>query len=208
MKKLTPLQEDALTEIINIGVGKAAGMLNDIIGTHVTLNVPKLDLYPLADLQVLIKDFKEESTSAVFQGFDGDIDGSAALVFPAESAVKLVSALTGEDVSSSELDTVRIGTLMEVGNIVINSIIGTLCNIFGSSLDFKLPEYMDGNVTSLIGNYSAKDKSGIVIWAKSGFLVKELEINGYLLIIISMENIEVLLNMVDDYISGEKIAEK
>ncbi|MFP5259477.1 MAG: chemotaxis protein CheC, partial [Acidobacteriota bacterium] len=39
---LSSLQLDILQELINIGVGRAAGMLNQMVNTHIQLQVPVL----------------------------------------------------------------------------------------------------------------------------------------------------------------------
>ncbi len=40
--ELTAAQLDALKELINIGIGRAAGMLNDMVNSHVSLQVPQV----------------------------------------------------------------------------------------------------------------------------------------------------------------------
>ncbi|MFC1592372.1 chemotaxis protein CheX, partial [Thermodesulfobacteriota bacterium] len=145
MKELSEIEIDALTEIINIGVGKAASSLHDIIGTHIVLKVPRIELFPLEKLPEVVSRLDQKSVSSVLQSFQGDFTGSAALIFPPESAVRLVSALTGDEIASPSLDSVRGGTLMEIGNIVINSILGTMGNILECNLNFSLPEYRDIN---------------------------------------------------------------
>ena len=42
MEKLTEFQFDALTEVINIGVGRAASILNEMIETHISLQIPEI----------------------------------------------------------------------------------------------------------------------------------------------------------------------
>jgi len=39
---LTPLEKDALQEIMNIGFGRAAADLADILGLHVILSIPHI----------------------------------------------------------------------------------------------------------------------------------------------------------------------
>lgn len=46
MLELTAMQIDALTEIVNIGVGRAASSLSDIIGAHILLKVPDVNIFP------------------------------------------------------------------------------------------------------------------------------------------------------------------
>ena len=45
---------DALRELINIGVGRAAGALNDMMGRNVRLNVPRLEKPTSRQMSVML----------------------------------------------------------------------------------------------------------------------------------------------------------
>ena len=47
---LTAVQEDALTEVINIGFGRAAASLSKLTGQRVQLEVPNIAMCPLDEL--------------------------------------------------------------------------------------------------------------------------------------------------------------
>ena len=152
MKELSPLEIDALTEIINIGVGRAASSLNDITGAHIQLKVPRIELFPLEKLTELLGRLGHTNVSTVIQTFKGEFTGSAALLFPPESTLRLMSALTNETVKTADLDSESRGILMEIGNIVINCILGTMANILECSMDFSLPQYRNiKNTDDLLG---------------------------------------------------------
>jgi chemotaxis protein CheC len=70
--------------------------------------------------QELIKKFNGDCFATVKQSFTGSFSRIAELVFPTESASKLVAVLTGEKQGSLDLDAAKICTLTEIGNIVIN----------------------------------------------------------------------------------------
>ena len=44
--KLTPLEIDALTEIFNIGIGRAAKSLNQMVSQTVDLTIPEIEILP------------------------------------------------------------------------------------------------------------------------------------------------------------------
>ncbi|NOR81966.1 MAG: hypothetical protein GQ526_00550 [Ardenticatenales bacterium] len=44
-------QMDALSEMVNIGMGQEAGMLNDMVGSHVSQRAPVIDLLSPAALE-------------------------------------------------------------------------------------------------------------------------------------------------------------
>ena len=197
MKELTPTDIDVLTEVINIGVGRAAGSLSDIIGSHVMLKVPHVELLPFSKLQEIASRLGHERISSVIQKFQGAFIGSAALVFPPESAARLVSALTGDAVTSPNLDSVRGGTLMEIGNIVINGILGTVSNILKCNLNFSLPEFRDINkIVELIRSDDLKQHAGFIVFAEANFLMKALKISGFIIILFEVDSIDSLTSMI------------
>jgi chemotaxis protein CheC len=198
MKDFTPLEIDTLTEIINIGIGRAASALNDITGSHIQLKVPSIALVLLDALPKTFQHLENDLVSSVMQSFQGDFTGSAALLFPPESAARLVSVITKEEITAANLDTVRSGTLMEIGNIIINSLLGTMCNIFECSLSFSLPEYRDAKgLSDLIeSSPTLHGEAGMIMLVEATFLIKTLRISGYILVIFRLESTEVLRAMI------------
>ena len=198
MRELTPIELDALIEIINIGVGRSASSLSDIIGDRITLKVPNISLVPIKELPNILPDEQNDTFAAVSQGFSGEIRGSASLIFPPEGASSLVSALIGEDADPSGMDELRTGTLMEIGNIVINGVIGTLCNMLNTNLDFSLPEYCDlHSIADLYLPDGQEDSTEYVMLAEANLNLDNLKISGFLFIIFKIEEIEIIMNKID-----------
>jgi chemotaxis protein CheC len=199
MKELSPLEIDALTEIINIGVGRAASSLNDIIGAHIQLKVPRIELFPLEKLSELLLRLGHSNVSTVIQAFHGEFTGSAALLFPPESTQRLLSALTGTTVKPANLDAESRSTLMEIGNIVINCILGTMANILECSMDFTLPRYQKiKNIVDLLtGTGLNENEAGFIILAEANFYIKSLEVTGYIFIFFKIDSFEILTRMIN-----------
>lgn len=110
-------------------------------------------------------------------GFSGSFSGSAQLLFPTDSAVKLVSVLTGEQKGSPDLDSLKISTLSEVGNMVINGIMGLIGNILDQPLDYAVPYYAEEEIEALLLKEESVD-SGSVLLAPTHFSIEELPIQG------------------------------
>jgi chemotaxis protein CheC len=145
--ELTADEIDALKELINIGVGSAAGMLNEMIQFPILLQIPDINLLSAKELlSQLKKHFGTERLASVQLGFSGSFSGSAHLLFPTDSAVKLVSVLTGEEKGSPELESLKISTISEVGNMVINGVMGSIGNILDQPLDYAVPYYAEEEI--------------------------------------------------------------
>lgn len=189
---LTEKQFDALQELVNIGVGRAAGMLNQMVDSRIILEIPYIKVLNAADLhKELAKKFNGDCFAAVRQGFKGSFCGTAELVFPTESASKLVAVLTGEEQGSPDLDAVKIGTLSEIGNIIINSVMGSISNLLRQHMNYALPLYLEDTVENLllldnIGNST-------IILAQTSFIIERLEITGDMLLVFELSSFDALL---------------
>jgi chemotaxis protein CheC len=67
--ELTVLQRDALTELINIGFGRAAASLSRITGYRVLLDVPNVAVYPMDQLQGVLATMVHGEVATVHQVF-------------------------------------------------------------------------------------------------------------------------------------------
>ena len=198
--KLTADQLDALTELINIGVGQAAGMLNEMIEFRIQLQVPWLQLLSSSELQQeLGKRLGKERLSSVQLEFSGSFSGNVQLVFPTESAATLVEVLTEEKSESPALDELKIGTLTEVGNIVINGVMGSISNILTQPIHYDVPYYIEEDINYLLSLPAQKyDNEGEFLLAQTRFDIEELQVQGDIILFFHVGSFHALLAAIDD----------
>ncbi|BDA75047.1 CheC, inhibitor of MCP methylation [Rivularia sp. IAM M-261] len=195
--ELTDAHLDALQELINIGVGRAASMLNQMLDSQIILEIPVVSVLNLSQIQAeLEKRFEGDSLAAVKLNFTGSFSGKANLVFPTESAATLVSLLTGEEIGSPDLDSVKIGTLSEVGNIVINGIMGSISNVLNQHLNYAIPIYMEDSIKHILSLEYIKEET-VFLLAQTRFAIKTLEIIGEIVLIFEMESFGTLIKVID-----------
>ena len=200
---LTANQIDALQELVNIGVGQAAGVLNEMIDSHIRLQIPFVKILSPVELQQQLEDrVNGERISSVGLGFTGSFSGLAQLVFPTDSANLLVAMLTGEELGTPDLDSVKIGTLSEVGNIVINGVMGSISNVLEQRLDYSLPNYTEGTVELLLTAGSVTSKA-VVLMAQTRFSIERLHIEGDVILIFNVGSFDALLAAIDR-VAGEQ----
>ncbi|ODS31521.1 MAG: CheC like chemotaxis protein [Candidatus Scalindua rubra] len=182
---------------MNIGVGNAAGTLNEMLESHIDLDVPSIISFKLSEYKEALADWGDDTLASVQLDFHGPFTGTSMLVFPSDSAVKLVAALTNEEPGSAGLDAVMAGTLNEVGNIVINAVMGSIGNLLENNIDFSLPNYLEGKFEDLL---NAKDLSEdvTVLLVQTNFIVKNLEINGKVFMIFKLGTFGKLLTTIDE----------
>lgn len=118
----------------------------------------------------------------VWQEFKGDLSGRAALVFPEASGLSLAALLAGNDVPASELDMELSGVLLEVGNILLNSMMGTIANEAGNTLQYMLPSiHCGGDALSRVLQSGSNEAMELLI-ADVQFRVQERAIDGSIVI--------------------------
>ncbi|MEZ2317729.1 MAG: chemotaxis protein CheC [Microcoleus sp.] len=194
--ELTADELDALKELINIGVGHAAGMLNEMIQFPIQLEIPDVELLSSLELQRELKErFGIELISVVQLAFSGSFSGSAQLLFPTESAVNLVSVLTGEDKGSPDLDSLKISTLSEVGNMVINGVMGSISNVLDQPLDYAVPYYAEEEIQELLLKEESLDY-GTILLAPAHFSIEQLQIQGDIMLFFDMGSFKLLLKAI------------
>ena len=187
-------QVDALQELLNIGVGRAASVLNEMIESRILLQIPFIKvLSPLNLKQELEGRFNEDYLAAVQLRFTGSFCGAAELVFPTESASTLVAVLTGEEVGTPDLDSVRIGTLSEVGNIVINGVMGSIGNVLKQRIDYAVPTYVEDTIENLL----LSDSNVAILLAQARFTIEQLPIIGDIILLFEVSSFDALLEAIN-----------
>jgi len=186
---LTEEERDVLSELVNIGVGQASSTLNEMIGHHICLNVPRVQMIHEHELHEYMCDGDGGVFSSVNMGFQGDFDGRAMLVFPQKSANVLVSSLLGEGADDG-MNELKSGTLIEVGNILINGVMGSMANMLGASLRYTVPDYLECEVLHLV---DGKSDDGTLLLAEASFEIDDLSVEGNVLLFFQVASFERLL---------------
>ena len=190
---VTAEELDALQELINIGVGRAASLLNEMVDSHIRLKIPVVRVLTANEAyQELTKRFQDDTLAAVKLRFTGSFYGTASLIFPTDSASTLVAVLTGEEPGSADLDAVKIGTLSEIGNIVINGVMGSLSNVLKKHLNYTLPVYLEDTLENLL--LSAYESDSKILLAQASFTIERFEIIGDIILIFLVGTFDALIN--------------
>ncbi|MBW4561037.1 MAG: chemotaxis protein CheC [Mojavia pulchra JT2-VF2] len=197
---VTAEELDALQELINIGVGRAASLLNEMVDSHIRLEIPFVKvLTATAAYQELAARFHDDNLASVRLGFTGSFYGTAGLIFPTDSASTLVAVLTGEEPGSADLDAVKIGTLSEIGNIVINGVMGSISNVLKQRMNYTLPVYLEDTIDNLL--LPANASSSKILLAQARFTIEQLEIIGDIILVFEVSTFDALIKVINEEIA-------
>ena len=146
MVDVSDLKRDALLEIFNIGVGRAASSLSMIVGDEVLLSAPSLCLCSPNEAVLALSGKPLTKFSTVSQQFSGPFEAQAMLVFPEANALEIVGLMMGgTNLSAEELSEYEQEAMCEIGNIILNSSMSVLADMFEVQFDSTLPVHRFGD---------------------------------------------------------------
>jgi chemotaxis protein CheC len=201
---LTELELDALTELVNIGVSRAAASLREMVGRQqVMLSVPNVVLVGRAEAIELLGKQESSQLVAVHQVFEGDITGRALLIFPEANSLELVRAVTGGELSLEDILELEQEALAETGNVILNGCLATIANMLQRSLKMSLPEILRGQGPEFFELAPPPVAGDVVLFLYINFAVHERDIRGYIAMLMDMPSLTALKTLLEEFIERE-----
>lgn len=198
---LNELERDALVEIVNIGVSRAAANLRKMIGDQVLLSVPSIEVVSRQRAARLIGERELAGLVAVRQDFTGPFSGRALLIFPETNSLELVRAVTGGALGVDEVLEMEQEALAETGNVILNSCLATMANMLKRSLSMTIPEVLRGDGATLFEVDFASEKQGLVLFLYIDFSVRNHNIRGYIAMLMDLPSLATLKELLDEFIA-------
>ncbi len=211
-KVFSELELDALKEFINIGFGRAAGELSEIMNLHVMLNVPDVAILRAGEVGSFIggdiKDHKDYSI--VEQFFIGNFKGVSFLVLPFNEGKRLMNIFSEYDDSMIEsygLDVLQQETLIEIGNIIIGACVGSFAELLKGSVSYLPPKLFKSDLASFVPEKIISGDEGsenqLLVSFKTIFRFEDHDVMGYLFMVSHSDALEwirkSIRNFLDEY---------
>lgn len=209
---LTPDQQDIVTELMNLGVGRAADAFSRLVGDEVLLSVPDVLFCSQEEAQTHLQATDNGQMAGVMQTFCGFASGTAALIFPGPRSMELVRLVVGDDLPAEDISELEQETLAELGNIILNHCLATIGNTLQAEVRASLPETYRGlwpemfeafhriTPTSLVS--SGDDGTTLVMLVQIDFTLRSRNLRGYLAFLIDMNAAQVFLSLIDRYLES------
>lgn len=193
-RDLSPDQLDVLGELINIGVGRAAASLSELIGSRIELHVPSVRLCSAAERHDWTESVSQADSTLIVQEFRGSVNGQAGLLFDQQSSMVLAQVLSGLPEAPQILDSEMTSILLEVGNIVLNAVLGSLANQMHAALTYSIPSVLLGrDLCASQSVLSSPDRAEDLLLADVDFNAAEYSIRGAIVIAFALGAVEDLL---------------
>ena len=192
--KIEELDHDALTELFNIGLHRAASSLSELTGQRILVDLPRLWICPIEETHARLVDLLDGDLATVHQIFKGTVTGDAVLVLDYESATRLAALMTDGSVAiGGRLDQSAREVLAEVGNVILSSCLSSFGDMLQVSVSFSVPrmhvESLDGLLRSM--RVDSEDLS-FALLAATRFRLTEGEVGGYLIVAVGMSSLTLI----------------
>jgi chemotaxis protein CheC len=196
--ELTEIEQDALAEIANMGVSRAATSLRQMVGGEVLLSVPAVRIVTREAASHLVERGHETQLVAVQQSFDGPFAGRALLIFPAAQSLELVRSILGDQHSLEDVIDLEQEALAETGNVILNACLATIANVLRRTMRMSLPSVIRGDGATLF-DASFGD---LVLFLYIDFTIKHCDVHGFIALLMDLPSIAALKTIVHEFMDG------
>lgn len=195
---LTPLQEDFLTELMNIAMGLAASSMSEMIDDEIRLSVPNIEFISRHDVVTKFFNQVDSELAGVSQKITGALAGELLLLFPSNKSLTVVEMMMQDRVSLEGMAELEQEALCEIGNILLNAVVSSLADNINESFECSLPTYVCGNSRHIIPDRMTEED--VVLLLHVDFCFTKESVDGYVIILLNVDSIDMLLKKIDSRI--------
>jgi chemotaxis protein CheC len=197
---LTDIERDALGEVSNIAMARAANSLRQLVEHEVLLSVPAIEILSQEAATQIVAKPDNPNLVAVRQDFRGAFSGRALLIFPEANSLELVRAVVGRQLSLEDIVDLEDEALAETGNIILNSWVATIANLLKRGLKMSLPVVVRGDSRRMFE--SVEIQKNLILFLHIKFEISKREIRGYLALLMDIPSIDELRLLIADFVTS------
>lgn len=196
---LTDIERDALGELSNVAMARAATSLRQMIQHEVLLSVPAVEIVtPETAIEIIAKP-GNPNLVAVRQDFRGTFSGRALLIFPETNSLELVRVVVGRQLPLEDIVDLEDEALAETGNIILNSWVATLANLLKQNLKMSLPIVIRRDQRHIFE--SAGPHQSLILFLHIKFDISNQEIRGYVALMMDIPSVDELRALIAEYVA-------
>lgn len=195
----TPMQQDYLKELFNIGLGNAANELSELVGEEVLMSVPEFRLISRAELLATLAADPDEEVTMVTTDLEGGLQGSGMLLFPYMGSIDLARLISDYSHSVGGITELEEEALSEIAGIVLNGIITTLSNMLSMPVRTGMPGCSRASWRRALlpeGDGNGAVAASPVLFLGMHFAVRSLDLKGDILFLQEYAVVERLVERV------------
>lgn len=198
---LTEDQNEALQEIINIGMGLAGDSLARILKTFVELSIPRIRLIHVKDVNKEIEKLVGEKAivTGVRQAFFSYWRGEAITIYDQNGCNELASLMGYTD----DMDrNAEVELLLDVGNVLVGACINGFAEQLDVEVNFGPPSVIASNipVEQLFNPKKLTWTHSLLLEVNFG--LENMRFKSHLMVMMSEDTIETLKKDLDGFLEG------
>ncbi|QGU33058.1 chemotaxis protein CheX [Thermochromatium tepidum] len=199
MSELSELHRDALSELFNLGVGRAAHSLSQMVRDEIELSAPFVDVIQAHEVSAVLIGSEFRELSMVTIDFEGPFVSKAILLFPERNALAILSNMLDPDLTPEEVSEFEQEAMCEIGNVILNACMSALADEFGIELYGSLPKHYFSDTDSLPIFVGGNAEQRLLL-LQIQLTMRQQLIQGHLVFLMGVGSLLDLRNCLDAYL--------
>lgn len=209
-------KEEVLKDFFDKGIDRSAAILSEVINKRIQLSVAEVRLLDVKYSKYELKSCLNDIINGTIMGseifFNENSQGKANLIFPAGKMREFINLCLQEadedyyqDLKFTDID---FDVIKEVGNIVLNAILGEIGRCTAIKFEYTLPEMRLFNDTDIENSIGNKEYPHILILHIT-FSIEDFEMQGAIIINLTLKTLDEILEKIyvkEDGLNGQDIA--
>lgn len=191
--KLDAEQIDALSEIFNIGVGKAAAAMGNLMHDEVLLSVPHVSIFTVSEAAQQLG-ASGGTMYGIRQPFRGVFNGDALLIFPGDKSLEIVRIVAGQSMPGEDLSAIEQDAMTELGNVMLSACLAALADLLGDEFELSPPRVDVGDSRTILGT---RIQNHLVVFLHIRFELLSSQIGGFVVFVLNTTSLVALRSAVD-----------
>jgi len=202
MISLTELHLDALSEVFNVGAGRAAASLSEIVGDEVRLSVPSVEIRKSSEIDKTVLGLDSERFGAVHQTFTGAFEAEAILLFTEDHALEIVRDMMGSQISIEDLAEFEQEAMCELGNIILNACLSAMADMLNIPLNCSLPDYTVATIEDIFQRITTEEDEPYLLLLHIDLAIEKRHSEGHLIFVLSSTSLQELVVQIEHYLGA------
>ncbi len=202
MESLSELHLDALAEVFNVGAGRAAASLSEIVGDEVKLSVPSVEIRKSSEVDSSIMALTNLKFGVVSQHFSGPFDAQALLLFTESHALEIVRDMMGSQMSIEELAEFEQEAMCELGNIILNACLSAMADMLLISLNSSLPDYKIASADDIFRSLHNSEEQPYILVLHIDLSIEKRHSEGHLIFLLSSMSLRSLVKQLEQFLGN------
>lgn len=202
MDSLSELHLDALGEVFNVGAGRAAASLSEIVGDEVKLSVPSVEIKKSSEVDSNLMALTSLKFGVVSQHFSGPFEAQALLLFTESHALEIVRDMMGSQMSIEELAEFEQEAMCELGNIILNACLSAMADMLTISLNSSLPDYKIASAEDIFRSLRNSEEQPYILVLHIDLSIEKRHSEGHLIFLLSSMSLRSLVKQLEQFLGN------